>query len=174
MTKFLTAATLMTALTTPFVAWGHGESHDKKVERKKAHLYEETAFGRPGEAKNVSRTIRISGTDNMRFTPDTLQVRQGETVRLLVKNDGKIMHETVIGSMKELNEHYELMKKFPDMEHDEPHMIHLKPGESGEIVWQFTKAGNFHFACLIPGHLEAGMSGKIAVLPQKQAKSKAQ
>lgn len=169
MTKFLVAASLMTALTTPLVAWGHGAGPDKKTERKSTHKYEDTAFGRPGDPKNVTRTFRLSGTDKMRYTPDALQVRQGETVRIIVKNDGKILHETVLGTMKELNEHYELMKKFPDMEHDEPHMVHLKPGETGEIIWQFTKAGEFHFACLIPGHLEAGMIGKIMVAPDKTA-----
>jgi uncharacterized cupredoxin-like copper-binding protein len=74
-----------------------------------------------------------------------------------------MMHETVIGTMAELKQHYEWMKKFPDMEHDEPYMVHLKPGETGEMVWQFTNAGEFYFACLIPGHLEAGMLGKITV-----------
>jgi uncharacterized cupredoxin-like copper-binding protein len=59
--------------------------------------------------------------------------------------------------------HYEATKKFPEMEHDEPNMVHVKPGESGEMVWQFTKAGEFEFACLIPGHREAGMHGKIIV-----------
>ena len=92
------------------------------------------------------------------------KVKQGETIRLVVKNGGKLLHELVLGTMPELLKHYEWMKKFPDMEHDEPHMAHLKPGASGEIVWQFTKPGDFHFACLIPGHLEAGMKGKITVL----------
>jgi uncharacterized cupredoxin-like copper-binding protein len=81
----------------------------------------------------------------------------------LVRNDGKIMHEMVIGTMKELKEHAELMKKFPGMEHDEPYMAHVAPSKRGEIVWQFTRAGEFFYACLIPGHLEAGMIAKITV-----------
>ena len=100
----------------------------------------------------------------MRYTPSAITVKQGETVRFVVKNAGKLMHETVLGTKAELNEHYELMKKFPEMEHDEPHMVHLKPGETGEMVWQFTKAGEFYFACLIPGHFEAGMFGTIKVV----------
>jgi uncharacterized cupredoxin-like copper-binding protein len=99
----------------------------------------------------------------MRYTHATIEVKRGDTVRFVVKNAGKMMHETVIGTMAELQEHYELMKKFPDMEHDEPHMVHLRPGETGEMVWQFTKAGEFYFACLIPGHLEAGMVGRVTV-----------
>ena len=144
---------------------GHGEAaHGKKAPPKTvAQPVDEKAFGRAGDPKKVTRTVRIQGTDDMRYTPAALTVKRGETVRFVVKNAGKMMHETVIGTMAELQEHYELMKKFPDMEHDEPHMVHLRPGETGEMVWQFTKAGEFYFACLIPGHLEAGMLGKITV-----------
>ena len=146
-------------------ALGHGDAaHGTKTPRKSAtQPVEEKAFGRPGDPKKVSRTVRIEGTDNMRFTPAAITVKRGETIRFLVKNGGKVMHETVLGTMAELKEHYEVMKKFPDMEHDEPYMVHLKPGATGEMFWQFTKAGEFFFACLIPGHLEAGMVGTITV-----------
>jgi uncharacterized cupredoxin-like copper-binding protein len=95
--------------------------------------------------------------------PGDLEVKRGETVRFIVRNDGKVMHEMVIGRMQELKEHAELMRKFPGMEHDEPYMAHVAPGKEGEIVWQFTRAGVFHYACLIPGHMEAGMIAKITV-----------
>jgi uncharacterized cupredoxin-like copper-binding protein len=159
------AVLLAAMLAASPAALGHGEStHAKKSPKKTAPAAaEEKAFGRPGDPKKATRTIRIQGTDNMRYTPATIEVKRGDTVRFVVKNAGKMMHETVIGTMAELQEHYELMKKFPDMEHDEPHMVHLRPGETGEMVWQFTKAGEFFFACLIPGHLEAGMLGKITV-----------
>jgi uncharacterized cupredoxin-like copper-binding protein len=75
------------------------------------------------------------------------------------------MHEMVIGTLKDLKAHAELMKKFPGMEHDEPYMAHVAPGRRQSIVWQFTKLGDFHYACLIPGHLEAGMIAKIKVEP---------
>jgi uncharacterized cupredoxin-like copper-binding protein len=147
-------------------AWAHGSSHDAAPSKKSGtRAQEETAFGRPGDRKKVVRTVRISGTDDMRYTPSAIRVKQGDTVRFIVRNDGKLMHETVLGTRAELGEHYELMKKFPDMEHDEPHMVHLKPGETGEMVWQFTKAGEFYFACLMPGHYDQGMIGKITVEP---------
>jgi uncharacterized cupredoxin-like copper-binding protein len=69
----------------------------------------------------------------------------------------------VLGTTEELKAHAELMKKFPDMEHADANMAHVKPGAKGEIVWQFTKAGEYQFACLIPGHYEAGMVGKVVV-----------
>jgi uncharacterized cupredoxin-like copper-binding protein len=101
--------------------------------------------------------------DAMRYTPSEIQVRQGDTVRFIVKNNGTEKHETNLGTEKELLEHLEVMKKFPDMEHDEPNKVTLAPGKRGEIVWHFTKAGTVHFACLLPGHYEAGMKGKVSV-----------
>jgi uncharacterized cupredoxin-like copper-binding protein len=102
-------------------------------------------------------------TDNMRYTPSSIQVKQGETVRFVVKNQGKVKHELSLGTQKELLEHLEQMKKFPDMEHDEPGKVTLAPGKQGEILWQFTKAGTVDFACLMPGHYEAGMKGAVKV-----------
>ena len=104
-----------------------------------------------------------SDLDNMRYTPSNIQVKQGETVRFVVKNVGQVKHELSLGTEKELLEHLEQMKKFPDMEHDEPGKVTLAPGKQGEIVWQFTKAGAVNFACLMPGHYEAGMKGAIKV-----------
>ena len=123
----------------------------------------ELAIGKPGIATQAKRTIHIDMNDNMRFTPSNIQVKQGETVRFVVKNTGQIKHELSLGTEKELLEHLEQMRKFPDMEHDEPSKLTLQPGKQGEIVWQFTKAGAVNFACLIPGHYEAGMKGVVQV-----------
>jgi len=38
----------------------------------------------------------------------------------------------------------------------------IGPGETGERIWRFTKAGTFDFACLQPGHFEAGMIGVVS------------
>ena len=123
----------------------------------------ETAIGKPGVAAKVNRTITIEMADTMRYTPSDIQVKQGETLRFIVKNKGKIKHELSLGTEKELLEHLEQMKKFPDMEHDEPSKLSLAPGKQGEIIWQFTKAGTVNFACLMPGHYEAGMKGTVKV-----------
>jgi uncharacterized cupredoxin-like copper-binding protein len=108
-------------------------------------------------------------TDAMRFTPDTLSVQEGETVRFVVRNQGRMLHEMVIGSPGELAKHAAMMAKFPNMEHDEPYMAHVDPGKTGEIVWTFNRAGSFEFACLIAGHYEAGMRGTITVTPKPGA-----
>lgn len=138
----------------------HGDSHKMNT----AISSDVHAFGMEGDPKHVARTIVIEMRDTMRFKPSQIQVKQGETIKFVVKNKGKALHELVLGTMDELKAHGELMKKNPGMEHDEPYMAHVKPGAKAEMVWQFTNAGEFHFGCLLPGHLEAGMTGKITVI----------
>jgi uncharacterized cupredoxin-like copper-binding protein len=124
---------------------------------------EQKEWGIAGDAKEAKRRIDVGMADNMRFTPDRIDVRQGETVRFVCRNNGKVMHEFVIGTKKENEAHAALMMKFPTMEHDEPYMAHVPPGKTTEIVWTFNRSGEFEFACLIAGHYAAGMIGAIAV-----------
>ncbi len=121
------------------------------------------AIGRPGDAARATRTVHVDMTDAMRFNPASIQVRQGETVRFVVKNSGVLRHELVLGTQKELQAHYEAMKKNPGMEHADPNMVTVAPGQSGDLVWRFTRAGTVDFACLQPGHYEAGMKGAVSV-----------
>jgi uncharacterized cupredoxin-like copper-binding protein len=153
---------LVLALAAPALALGHGDAAHKGA--RKSQPMVETEFGRTGDPKKATRTVRVDMSDRMRFTPDAIEVKQGDTVRFIVKNSGRTMHEMVIGTMKELKDHAEVMKKHPDMEHDEPFMAHVPPGKTEEIVWQFTKPGEFHYGCLVPGHFEAGMVGRIKVV----------
>lgn len=125
------------------------------------------AIGQAGNPEKVTRTIAIDMADSMRFTPSTITVRQGETIRFIVRNSGKIPHEMVLGTEKELKEHYEVMKKHPEMEHADDNMVTVQPGKTGEIIWHFTKAGTVSFACLLPGHYEAGMKGAVKVKATK-------
>jgi len=127
------------------------------------HPAGDESIGRPGDPAKVSRTIVVDMTDAMRFVPASVVVKNGETIRFSVKNSGRLRHEMVLGTSKELREHAELMKKFPQMQHQDPKQVSLDPGASGDLVWQFTKSGTFDFACLQPGHLDAGMRGKIVV-----------
>jgi uncharacterized cupredoxin-like copper-binding protein len=106
-------------------------------------------------------------SDDMRFTPSTINVNEGETVRFVVANKGKVRHEIVIGTRKALDEHAALMQKVPNMEHDEPHMAHVSARKKSELVWKFNRRGEFDFACLIPGHYQAGMVGTITVAAPK-------
>jgi uncharacterized cupredoxin-like copper-binding protein len=146
-------------------AWAHGEiEHRAKAAPVKK---EQKDWGIAGDAKAARRTIALRMGDNMRFTPSMIKVKLGETVKFTIKNSGNMLHEFVIGTKKELDEHAALMLKFPNMEHDEPYMAHVPPGKTGSIVWTFNKAGEFDFACLIAGHYQAGMVGNITVLAKK-------
>ncbi|HQS58947.1 MAG: hypothetical protein B7Y56_12975 [Gallionellales bacterium 35-53-114] len=132
------------------------------------HHGESGAIGQPGKVAQVTRSVRVDMTDEMRFIPSSLTVKQGETVRISVSNSGKLKHEMVLGSEEELKEHYEAMKKFPEMEHDDANQVTVMPGESREIIWKFTRAGTINFACLQPGHYDAGMKGAFTVSSKAQ------
>ncbi len=119
--------------------------------------------GMAGDPARVSRTIPVEMNDSMRFTPDKVTVKAGETVRFFIVNKGKAAHEMVIGTAEEITEHAEMMKKMPGMVHKEANQIALAPGQRGGIVWQFTQAGTVTYACLVPGHREAGMVGAVEV-----------
>lgn len=160
--KHLIAFTAILIMALTSAVWAHGDAKHPSA-AKKTVSKEEKTFGREADPGKATRTINVDMSDKMRFTPADLTVKQGETVKFVVKNSGKIMHEFVLGTMNELKEHSALMRKFPGMEHAEPYMAHVAPGKTETITWQFTKAGNFNFGCLIPGHFEAGMVGKVAV-----------
>ncbi len=141
-------------------AHAHPSSKHEHVESKEGHA---SAMGQPGVAAQVTRTVEVDMSDAMRFTPSDIAVKKGETVKFVVKNSGKIKHEMVLGSAQELKEHAATMQKFPEMEHADANQISVDPGKSGQIIWKFSKAGKFDFACLQPGHFEAGMKGQVKV-----------
>lgn len=164
MKKFLitlAAATIAVAGHTAIQAAGnHADSG--------AHGHDEaSAVGAPGKAANVKRTVNVDMTDAMRFIPASFQANQGETIRFIVKNSGQVKHEFVLGSEKELKEHYAMMLKMPEMEHADANQVTVAPGKTGEVIWQFTKAGKINFACLQPGHYDAGMKGAVTVAAVK-------
>lgn len=138
-----------------------------KPEEHEHHSHDDhgqTDFGMAGDPAKVTRTIKLSMGDNFRFTPENISIKQGETIKFTVANMGKIQHEMVIGTLKGIQEHAEMMKQMPGMQHSDPNMISVKPSSTGEIVWTFNKSGKFDFACLQPGHYEAGMKGKLMVV----------
>ena len=145
---------LSVALTTStvFAAGNHAGGHA-----------DSDAIGKPGKATNAKRTVKVEMLDTMRFNPQSITVKQGETIKFVVKNSGKVKHEMVLGTEKELKEHSEVMKKNPEMEHADENQISVQPGKSGEIIWQFTKVGKVNFACMQPGHYDAGMKGVVTV-----------
>ena len=164
------AVIAMSALVALNAVLAHAhQSHDHGKNTGPARK-EQKAWGIAGDAKAVKRTIHMKMSDSMRFSPDQIDVAEGETVRFVFRNDGKILHEFVLGTKQELDQHAALMVKFPNMEHDEPYMAHVQPGKTGEIIWTFNRPGNFDFACLIAGHYQAGMVGKVRVAARSPKK----
>lgn len=163
MTITLLRAALIAAAFTALPAHAHGE----KKHAPAPVVFEQTAWGIAGKPADARRTLTVDMTDAMRFTPDKITVQEGETVRFVVRNKGRMLHEMVIGTPEELAKHAAMMAKFPNMEHDEPYMVHVDPGKTGEIIWTFNRAGQFEFACLIAGHYEAGMRGTLTVTPKQ-------
>lgn len=151
----LSASVLAAFSAASPMAWSHGAAgHDDEAS---------SDIGEPGEARHAKRTVKVKMSDNMRFTPASFTAKQGETVRFVVHNAGQLKHEFVLGTTKALLEHYEYMKKNPEMEHADPNMITVAPGQTGEVVWRFTKAGTVAIGCLQPGHYDAGMKGAVKV-----------
>jgi uncharacterized cupredoxin-like copper-binding protein len=125
------------------------------------------ALGKPGDPNQVSRIVEITAVDN-RFKPDEIKVKQGETIKFLITNLGKKKHEMMIGTAEEIDKHGKMLKKHPDHAHpDQPDMVSIEPGKTGELVWHFTEAGVVDFACPLPGHFKGmnfpGMKGTITV-----------
>jgi uncharacterized cupredoxin-like copper-binding protein len=171
----------LTRSTLPFVltfvaslALAHADkNHGASAPGAGHHHSHADAIGVPGKAAKVNRTVNVDMTDAMRFSPASIAIKQGETVRFVIKNSGQLKHEFVLGTEKELKDHYELMKKFPEMEHSDPNQVTVAAGKTGEVIWQFTRAGKVDFACLQPGHYDAGMKGMVNVAAGKGAPAKA-
>ncbi len=120
-------------------------------------------IGEPGNPAKVSRTLRIEATDDMRFRPASVSVRLNETVKFVIVNKGALRHEFMLGTTKDLKDHAAEMLKNPEMEHDDDNAVSVEPKQTRELVWRFTRSGRVDFGCLIPGHYEGGMHGRVAV-----------
>jgi uncharacterized cupredoxin-like copper-binding protein len=137
---------------------GHGHGHHGGA----AHGATATD-GSPGKPTEVNRTVRVEARDTT-FNVKQIQVRAGETVKFVIENKGKLPHEFAIASAQEHDEHRKMMQQMPDMVHDEPNAVTLKPGETREVIWKFGKDTNVEFSCNIPGHAEQGMKGSFRVV----------
>lgn len=138
-----------------WAAGNHADGH--------SHGVNNAAIGQPGQASQVTRTVQIEMFDSMTFSPSSISAKAGETIKFVLTNSGKVKHEFVLGTAQDLKDHYQQMLKFPEMEHDDPNMVSVEPGKSGTVIWKFTTSGLVDFACLLPGHYDAGMKGSVRV-----------
>jgi uncharacterized cupredoxin-like copper-binding protein len=130
------------------------------------HSHQGFSAGEPGDARHAARAVEVTATDEggrMTFAPARLDVAKGEQVRFNVRNAGALEHEFVIGDRSENAEHARMMAEMPDMKHSDPNAVTIPAGHSASLVWRFSKAGVFEFACLIAGHYESGMHGVVIV-----------
>lgn len=118
--------------------------------------------GEPGDPKKPAREIVVE-MDEMSFSPPKLEIKRGEQVRFVIRNVGTEDHEFLLASTADNLKHAESMRKDPQMAHEEPNGVRLAPKKSKEILWKFSKAGTFEYACLIPNHREYGMTGIVVV-----------
>lgn len=127
----------------------------------------EYAFGEPADAADADRTIEVDANDDLSYDPDSVEVEAGETVTFVVTNTGTIVHEFTLGGEELQQEHEEemaaMMEAGETMEHTDPNTLSLDPGETGELTWHFTEAGEIQYACHQPGHFAGGMIGDISI-----------
>lgn len=124
------------------------------------------AAGEPADASKPFRVIELimsEGDGSMTYAPSEIVVQKGEQVKFVIKNEGELDHEFTLDSVERNAKHKLAMQKTPEMEHADPNRQRVASKNSAEVVWRFTKLGTFEFACLIPGHYEAGMHGKVVV-----------
>lgn len=124
---------------------------------------EQKPWGMAGNPKAVSRTITLLITEQIRLLPESIDVVQGETLKIVLTNNGALKHEFVIGTSQELEEHAALMVQSPDKGHAAPHIAQIAPGKTTELVWTFNRPGVFAFACPFAGHYQSAVVGRIVV-----------
>ena len=125
----------------------------------------EMEIGKPG-TKHINRSVTVKMFETeygMIFKPNFLKFEIGQTVKINLINKGELQHEFVMDTEDGILKHKIEMENMPDMDHNDPNSLRLNPNEKGEILWTFSNSGVFEFACLIPGHYEAGMHGKLLV-----------
>lgn len=144
---------------------GHAHSHDEGHSSTQETAPASAAPAGP-VALVVTRSVAVRMDDSMRFTPDRIAVRAGETIRLVVHNAGRSTHEMVLGDAAELQAHAALMRQSPQdthHAHGTGSMVSVEAGATRELVVRFDAPTTLQMACLVPGHYEAGMRGTLLV-----------
>jgi uncharacterized cupredoxin-like copper-binding protein len=154
--KFLLQIAFLASLFCNSASAGgtHGEGHGQEME-----------IGKPAN-KHINRSVTVKMFETeygMVFKPNFLKFEPGQTVKINLINKGELQHEFVMDTEAGIRKHRIEMENMPDMDHNDPNSLRLNPNEKGEILWTFSNSGVFEFACLIPGHYEAGMHGKLSV-----------
>lgn len=160
------AAATVAGVGAAFAQFTSSNKADEHAEHRPAAHAEMFAAGEPADPKKNFRVVELAmteGSGTMAFLPNTVEVKAGEQIKFVIKNTGALDHEFKLDSFEQIAKHKIAMERNPEMVHDDPNGTRLEPSKSGEVLWRFSKVGIFEFACLIPGHYEAGMHGKVVV-----------
>ncbi|HJV63281.1 MAG TPA: plastocyanin/azurin family copper-binding protein [Albitalea sp.] len=125
----------------------------------------QTDFGIAGHPRKLSRTVLVDMREDLRFAPDTVRVKQGDTLRFVLHNSDRVRHEWVLGDRAEIERQAAARRANAAALPEQVHALHVDPGQTEEVVWTFNRVGTFQFACVTPGHREGGMVGSVTVMP---------
>lgn len=165
--RFLNLFLLISAFLIAPGTWADSSKKGEHTHGMGEHEHHTASYGEPGKAGNVDRTIEIDATE-FSYEPDSITVKQGQTIRFVVTNTGKLMHEFVIGGEEAQQAHAKEMQGMSPKEMIE-HMKHhptgisVQPGETKELIWKFGPQEHVRYACHVPGHYQAGMIGHMQV-----------
>lgn len=159
------AACAVLAMISGF-AMAHGEHGpvDKNIRVENPIEAVGTPFGRMGSSREISRTVEIEMADNL-ISPSNISVEKGETIRFLIRNSSSEAHAFMLGTIADIDDRISEVMSGEVTVEDGMSSRRVAPGRSIELVWEFTTAGLFEMACLIPGHADSGARGRISVKP---------
>ena len=162
-------ALVVAACVAALGLFNNAPPHEHEHGDSAAHRHVEEAAPTPTSqvgAAAALRTVVIDTDDSFRFAPAHWEAKEGEALRLVLINSGKVRHELVIGQEKELADHAKLMREAPHGHHHTDNAVSVEPGQAAVLPWSFKTPGTWGMACFEPGHFEAGMVGQITVAPQ--------
>jgi uncharacterized cupredoxin-like copper-binding protein len=113
--------------------------------------------GSPGFVAGTTsapRVVRIVASDALRFYPDIVTVKAGETITFEVTAMGMRSHEFMVGPTAEVAADTA----------GTPEVADIAMMQTKSLTYTFNGPGPFAFACHAPGHYEAGMRGTITVV----------
>lgn len=125
-------------------------------------------LGQAADPASATRTVEIKAGNDLRFQPDSVEVKVGETITFHLVNTATVEHDFTLGDESEQDQHEQEMQHMPsggDMHvmGDSANAIHIAPGQTKDLTWKFTKAGTTLYGCHEPGHFSSGMKGTITV-----------
>lgn len=118
----------------------------------------------PGMTAGAIRNVVIEVDDGRRITPSALQARQGEPLRLIVVNVGRVQHELMVAPVNELPVHAQSMSQ--SGHHGHNGAVTVAPGQTAALLYTFDEPGEWGLSCLEPGHLDSGMKSVVTVEPK--------